>query len=82
MLYTKIQTQSFLGSEEDVFSALPYIGMAATLFNGAEAFEQIVNTLWTKGPIWNLMKIAQAVSEKTFLLNFINVYKMARADKP
>ena len=38
--------------------------MAAILFNGAEALEEIVNTLSTEGPLWNLMKIAQAVSEK------------------
>ena len=40
MLYTKIQPQSFLGSGEEEFEVfLPYIGMAAILFNGAEPFE-------------------------------------------
>ena len=32
--------------------------MAAILFNGAEPFEQIGNTLSTDGPVWNLVKIA------------------------
>ena len=36
------------------------MGMAAILINAAEPFEQIVNTLSTR----NLVKIAQAVSEK------------------
>ena len=38
--------------------------MEVILFSGAEPFEQIVNTLLTEGPMWNLVKIAQAVSEK------------------
>ena len=42
------------------------MGMAATLFNGAEPFEQIVNTLSKESSMWNLVKIAQTVSEKTF----------------
>ena len=40
--------------------------MAAILFNGMEPFEEIGNTLSTEGPMWNLMKIAQAVSVKKF----------------
>ena len=52
MLYTKIQLQSFLGSGEEDFKAfyLPYMSMAATLFNGAEPIKQTINTLSTKGP--------------------------------
>ena len=38
--------------------------MAAVLFSGAEPFKQNVNTLSKEGPLWNLVKIAQAVSEK------------------
>ena len=34
------------------------------LFYGAEPFEQIGNTLSTEGPLWNLVKTDQAVSEK------------------
>ena len=41
------------------------MGMAAILFNGAEPFEQIGSTLSTE-TMWNLVKSAQAVSEKTF----------------
>ena len=42
------------------------MGMAAIFFNGAELFKQIVNILSTEGPMWNLVRIVQAVSEKTF----------------
>ena len=37
------------------------MGMVAILFDGAEPFEQIGNTLLTEGPLWNLVKIAQAI---------------------
>ena len=61
MLYTKIQPKSYLGSgEEDFLRVLPYMGMAAILFNGAEPLEQISNILLTEGSMWNLVKIAQA----------------------
>ena len=40
------------------------MGMVAILFNGAEPLEQIVNILSIEGPMWNLVKIAQAVSEQ------------------
>ena len=39
------------------------MGMAAIWFNCAEPFE-IGNTFLIEGPMWNLVKIAQAVSEK------------------
>ena len=35
--------------------------MAAILFDGAEPFKQIGNTLCTESLVWNLLKIAQAV---------------------
>ena len=44
-----------------------YMSMATILFNGAETFEQIVNISSTEGPMWNLVKIGQAVSEKMFI---------------
>ena len=55
MLYTKIQTKSFLDSGEDfpvVF--FQYIDMAAIFFNCTEPFDQMGNTLSTEGPckIW------------------------------
>ena len=37
------------------------MGMEAIFFDGPEPFEQIGNTLLTAGPMWNLVKIAQAV---------------------
>ena len=55
MLYTKIQPQSLLGSgEKDFQEFLPYMDMVAILFNWAEPFEQIGNTLSREGPceIW------------------------------
>ena len=54
MLYTTIQPQSFLGSREDFYEFLPYMDMAAILFNGVEQVEQIGNTLSTEGSceIW------------------------------
>ena len=55
MRYTEIQPQSFLSSGEK--NVLPYLGMAAILFNGAEAFDQIVNILSTEDPVENLVKI-------------------------
>ena len=45
------------------------MGMETMLFNSfnpAESFELIVNTPFTEGPMWNLVKISRAVSEKTF----------------
>ena len=42
------------------------MSMAAILFYGVEPFEKVIETLSTKGPMWNLVKIAQAGSEKTF----------------
>ena len=42
------------------------MGMTVILFANAERFEQIDNTPSTEGPMWNLLKIGQAVSEKTF----------------
>ena len=63
MLYTKIQSQSFVGSGKDQKMFLPYMGMAAILFTSTKLFEQIGNTISTEGPMWNLVKIAHAVSE-------------------
>ena len=45
------------------------MGMTAILFNGTEPFEQIVNTLSTDGPMWNLVKTAQAILEKKTFKN-------------
>ena len=50
------------------------MGIAAILFNGAEPFEQIGNTLSTEGSTWSLMKIAPAVSEKKTCKNYTILY--------
>ena len=48
------------------------MGMAVILLNGVEPFEQIVITLSTEGPIGDLVKFAQAVSEKIFKITQFN----------
>ena len=82
-LYTKILPQNSLDSRKEIFKY--FYHKWATLFNGAESFEQIVNTLST-GPMWNQEKIAQAVSEMKTFKNytiFIHVYSPeARTDNP
>ena len=53
------------------------MGMAAILFNGMEPFEQIGNTHSTEGPMCNLVKIAQVLSEKKtfkyYTILYINI---------
>ena len=46
--------------------------MVAILFSGAQSFEQIDNILSTKVLMWNLVKIAQMVSEKKTFKNYTN----------
>ena len=61
------------------------MGMAAILFNDAEPFEQIDGTPSTEGPVWNLMKIGRAVSEKKTFTDYQILYIYnpgARASKP
>ena len=85
MLYTKIQSQSFLGSrEEDFQEFLPYMDMAAILYNCAKPFEQIGNTLSTDGPVKNGENCSSSSREEIYKLhNFIHVYSpVARADNP
>ena len=48
--------------------------IAAILFNGTDSFEQIGNTLLTEGPMWNLLKTAQAFSEKKSFKNYTILY--------
>ena len=48
--------------------------IAAILFNGAEPYEQIGNTLSTEGHMWNLVKIARVVSEKMTFKNYTILY--------
>ena len=65
MLYTKSQSQSFLGSGEEGFQVfLPYMGMAAILINWPWPFVQIFNSPLTEGTTWTLKKIGPEVSEK------------------
>ena len=44
--------------------------MAAILFIGVEPFEQIDKTPSTEGPMWNLVKSGQAVSEKKLFRDY------------
>ena len=50
------------------------MGMAAILFNGTEPFEQIVNIPSTEGPMCNLKKMGQVVSEKKTFKDFMTLY--------
>ena len=50
------------------------MGMAATFFNEAEPFEQLYKTPSTEGPMWNLMKFGQAVSEKKTFKDYRILY--------
>ena len=83
MLYIKILPQGFLGSGEDFKAFLPYMGMAAILFNSAAPFKQTVYTFSTEGlcEIWcRLLKRFQR-KRRLKLNNFIHVYSLgARAD--
>ena len=59
--------------------------MAAILFNWVEPFKQIVNTFSTEGLMCNLVKTAQAVSEKKIFKNnnSIHIYSPgARTGNP
>ena len=47
---------------------------AAILSNGAEPFEQIVNIPSKEGPMWNLKKMGQTVSEKKMFKNVMIFY--------
>ena len=50
------------------------MGMVDILFSDAEPFEQIDNTISTKSPVWNLVKIGQAVSEKKTFKDYDILY--------
>ena len=49
------------------------MGMVDILFNDAELFEQI-DTPLTESPVWNLVKIGQAVSEKKTFKDYDILY--------
>ena len=48
--------------------------MAAILFDGKEPFQLVVNMLSTEDPMWKLVKIVQAVSEKKTFEAFTILY--------
>ena len=50
------------------------MNMAAILFDGTEPVGQICNTLLTEDLMWNLVEIAQAVSEKKTFKNYTILY--------
>ena len=64
MLYTGIQPQNILGSGEVLSLFLPYMGMAPILFNGAEPFEHIDDTLWQKATCEISWKLAQLFQKR------------------
>ena len=48
--------------------------MVDILFNDAETFEIIDNAPSTESPIWNLVKVGQAVSEKKTFKDYEILY--------
>ena len=70
MLYTEIQPQHFLVLEKKIFIFfLPYMGMGAILFSGAEPFDQIV-----KAPceiLWKLVKRFQSCLKISWFYRYI-----------
>ena len=85
MVYTKIQPQIFLGSTEDFQAFLPYMGIAAILFNGAEPFKKNCQYLSTEGPceIWRKLLMQFQRRRQSKIHNFIHVYSLgARTDNP
>ena len=54
MLYTKIQGNQSLGSEEDFWRFLPYVGLDAIMVMWDGTFEQIFIPTSHEGSIWNL----------------------------
>ena len=58
------------------------MGMATILFNGTGPLEQIINNLSTEGPMWYVVKITQAVSEKTFKIYTILYEYIAEELRP
>ena len=55
--------------------------MAVILFNDAELFEQIDNTPSTEGPVWNLVKNGQALSEKNTFEDYEILYMYIAQEK-
>ena len=74
MLFIKIQPQSSLGSGEDFYVFLPYMGMVAILFTTERPFEQIVSTMLTEGPMWNLVKIGKWFQRRKHLKIYTILY--------
>ena len=52
--------------------------MAAILFNSAKPFEQIVSTISTDGPIWNLVKNGPRFQRRRHL-KFYTIFYMHKA---
>ena len=50
------------------------MGMAAILFSGAKPLEQTDSTPLTGSPMWNLVNIGQAVSEKISFKDYVILY--------
>ena len=50
------------------------MGMVSILISSARAFEQIVNIPSTEGPVLNLVKIGQSVSEKKTFKDYMSLY--------
>ena len=53
---------------------LPYMNVAANIFNNAEPFEQTNNSPTTDGPMQNSVKNSQAVSKKNTFTDYAILY--------
>ena len=74
MLNTKIQPQNFLGSgEEDFQEFLPYMDMQPSCSFAQNHLNKLA-ILFQQKAMWNLVKIAQAVSEKKTFKNYTILY--------
>ena len=50
------------------------MGVVAILFNDVDSVQLTVNILSTEGPMWNLVKTAQVVSEEKAIKNYTILY--------
>ena len=70
MLYTKLQSQSFLASEEEDFKCVYHIWAWWPSY----LLEQTVSTPSTEGPMWNLVNIGPVVSEEKTNKEYLILY--------
>ena len=80
MLYTKIQPQSFLELEKKIFKCFYHIWAWQPSCSMIQNHLNSVNIPSTEGPMWNLVKIGQVVSEmfKDFMVLYLYILSLVR----